>query len=66
MDKAPEKIKALRTIMGWTQEKLARQIDVSLATVQRWEAKKVTPSRLAQKELARLFRKAKIENSAIW
>ena len=62
MDKVPAKIKKLRTRMGWTQEELARHIDVSLATVQRWEANKVIPSRLAQKELIRLFRKAKIKN----
>ena len=62
MDKVQAKIKNLRTTMGWTQEELARQIDVSLATIQRWEANKVVPSRLAQKELIRLFRKAKIED----
>jgi len=43
--------------MGWTQEYLARQIDVSLATVQRWEAGKTSPSRLAKRQLSRLFRK---------
>jgi len=62
MDKLQVKVKKLRTKMGWTQEELARQIDVSLATVQRWEANKVIPSRLAQKELIKLFRKAKIKN----
>ena len=60
MDKLQDNIKALRAIMGWSQEGLSRQIGVSLATVQRWESNKVTPSRLAQKELVRLFRKAMI------
>lgn len=63
MDKVQEKIKKLRMKMGWTQEELARRIDVSLATVQRWEANKVVPSRLAKKELIRLFKKAKIKHS---
>lgn len=61
MDQAQYKIKALRTKMGWTQEELARQIYVSLATVQRWEANKVSPSRLALKELNKLFKKASIQ-----
>ena len=61
MDKIKNKVKKLRRKMGWTQEYLARQIDVSLATVQRWEANKVTPSRLAQNELSKLFRKAGIK-----
>ncbi|MFC1875321.1 helix-turn-helix transcriptional regulator [Chloroflexota bacterium] len=61
MDKIQNKVKKLRRKMGWTQEYLARQIDVSLATVQRWEASKTTPSRLAQKELSRLFRKAEMD-----
>lgn len=60
MEKVHEKIRILRTTFGWTQEELAHQIDVSLATIQRWEAKKVVPSRLAWKELIRLFRKAGI------
>jgi DNA-binding XRE family transcriptional regulator len=60
MDQVQEKVKTLRKTMGWTQEELARHIDVSLATIQRWEANRVIPSRLAQKELDRLFKKAKI------
>ena len=60
MDQVQEKVKALRKTMGWTQEELARHIDVSLATIQRWEANRVIPSRLAQKELDRLFKKARI------
>jgi len=61
MDIIQNKVKKLRKKMGWTQEYLARQIDVSLATIQRWEANKVIPSRLARKELSRLFRKAGID-----
>jgi transcriptional regulator with XRE-family HTH domain len=45
-----EKIKALRERKGWTQEDLAREIDVSLSTVQR------------RRELRRLFREAGIES----
>ncbi|MFC1866166.1 helix-turn-helix transcriptional regulator [Chloroflexota bacterium] len=64
VDKLTENIKTLRAKMGWTQEDLARNIDVSLTTVQRWESGKVRrPSRLAQKELSRLLKKADIDYS---
>lgn len=55
-----EYVKALRTTKGWTQEDLAREIGVSLSTVQRWEKQGGKPTRLARRELARLFQKAKI------
>ena len=52
-----EKVKALRNKMGWSQEDLARHIDVSLSTVQRWEIKGSRPTRLAQRELKKLFKR---------
>ena len=61
MDQFSEKIKKLRKKMGWVQEDLARQIDVSLSTVQRWEGKGAKPTRLARKELKKLFREAGID-----
>ena len=60
MDQFSAKVKELRKKMGWAQEDLARQIDVSLSTVQRWEGKGAKPTRLARKELKRLFQKAGI------
>lgn len=59
-----EKVKTLRKIMDWSQEDLARYIGVSLSTVQRWELKDTKPSRLARRELEKLFRKANIEEPA--
>ena len=53
-----EKVKELRRKTGWSQEDLARQLDVSLSTVQRWEGKGAKPTRLAQRELKRLFLEA--------
>jgi ribosome-binding protein aMBF1 (putative translation factor) len=41
--------------MGWSREALARHIDVSLSSVQRWEFYNVKPSKPAQKELNKLF-----------
>jgi len=41
---------------------LAREIEVSLSTVQRWEARGANPTRLARRELKRLFREAGIKS----
>lgn len=60
MEQLQARVKMLRKKMGWSQEDLAREIDVSLSTVQRWEKKDCKPSRLARKELNRLFRRARI------
>lgn len=57
MEQLSEKVRELRKRMNWTQEDLARQIDVSLSTVQRWEGKGAKPTRIARKELKRFFRK---------
>ena len=47
--------------MGWVQEDMAREIGVSLSTVQRWEAKGANPSRLARRELDTLFKAAGVD-----
>ena len=62
MMKLQEKVKKLRRKKGWTQEDLAREIDVSLSTVQRWERRGASPTRLARKELGRLFQEVGIDN----
>ena len=58
-----KKIKALRAKRGWAQEDLAREIDVSLSTVQRWEGKGAKPVRHARVELQRLFEEAGIDDN---
>jgi len=50
-----DKIKHSRHIKGWSQEKLARKIGVSLNTVQRWESGKTRPSPLAMEKLQGLL-----------
>ena len=50
-----EKIIQCRNLKGWTQEKLARNIGVSLNTVQRWESGKTRPSPLAMDKLQELL-----------
>ncbi|GAH67271.1 unnamed protein product [marine sediment metagenome] len=56
-----EKVKELRRKRGWAQEDLAREISVSLSTVQRWERQGGKPTRLARRELKRLFDEVGIE-----
>jgi len=53
-----DKVKVLRRVNQWSQEDLAREVGVSLSTVQRWETKSGKPIQLARKELQRLFRRA--------
>ncbi len=62
MERLKEKVKELRKKMSWSQEDLAREIGVSLSTVQRWEKQGGKPTRLARRELARLFREAGIND----
>jgi transcriptional regulator with XRE-family HTH domain len=47
----PEKLRHLRKKRGWSQEELARNLGVSLNTVQRWEMGRNKPSRLAIEKL---------------
>ena len=48
--------------MNWSQEDLAREINVSLSTVQRWEKRGGKPIRLARIELEKLFKNIEAEN----
>ena len=54
------KVRQLRRKKGWAQEDMAREMDVSLSTVQRWEKQGAKPTRLARRELARFFQEAGI------
>ncbi len=62
MEQLKKKVKELRQKRSWAQEDLARKIRVSLSTVQRWEKKGGEPTRLARRELKKLFQKAGIDN----
>jgi DNA-binding transcriptional regulator YiaG len=61
MQQLCEKVRELRTKKGWAQEHLAREIGVSLSTVQRWEKRGGRPTYLARRELIRLFKEAGIK-----
>jgi len=62
MEQLSEQIKILRKKMSWSQEDLAREIGVSLSTVQRWEKRGGKPIRLARIELERLFKNIEAGN----
>ena len=62
MEHLGEKVRELRKKKGWAQEDLAREIEVSLSTVQRWEKQGAKPSRLARRELTKLFQEAGISS----
>ncbi len=66
MEQLRERVKELRRKRGWAQEDLAREIGVSLSTVQRWERQGGKPTRLARRELRRLFKEAGIDNGEAW
>ena len=62
MKRLKDKIRELRIKKDWGQEDLARNIDVSLSTVQRWEKHGGKPTRLAQRELKKLFEEVGIDS----
>jgi transcriptional regulator with XRE-family HTH domain len=49
-------LKDLRKKKGWSQEKLARRLGVTLNTVQRWEMGKTRPSPLAREKIEALLK----------
>jgi len=55
-----QNVRSLRRKRGWTQEDLAREISVSLSTVQRWEKRDCKPIRIIARELERLFKESGI------
>ena len=63
MERLRDKVKELRKKKGWAQEDLAREISVSLSTVQRWEKRGGNPTRLARRELQKLFREVGIDGA---
>jgi len=44
-----EKVKYVRQTLGISQEELARKLDMSFATINRWESGIYKPSKLARK-----------------
>ncbi len=53
--KLADRIRQCRASKSWPQERLARNLGVSLNTVQRWESGKTHPSPLAMEKLQRVL-----------
>jgi transcriptional regulator with XRE-family HTH domain len=62
MKELKEKVRELRKRKGWAQEDMAREMGVSLSTVQRWENRGGQPTRLARRELRKIFQEEGIED----
>lgn len=46
-----DNIKKVRKQLGITQEQLARELDISFSTINRWENGHTSPSKLAKRRL---------------
>ena len=56
-----EYIKQLREKLNWSQERLARDLSVSVNTIRRWEKGLNEPSTLAKKALLDLLKRTNIK-----
>ena len=54
----PVNVRALRSKLGLTQEEFADRVGVYESTVRRWEARAVSPSKLALRQIRRLMPQA--------
>lgn len=58
-------IKEIRNQLQMTQEQMARELNISFCTINRWENSHTRPSRLAQKALIELCIKNKIDSKFV-
>ena len=50
-----EQLKALRTKLGYSQQKMARELDVNIRTFQRWEYGERKISKFVESHIERVF-----------
>lgn len=53
-------VREIRQYLGITQEQLARELNISFSTINRWENAHTTPSRLAKMQLIEFCNKQNI------
>lgn len=58
-------IKKVRKQLGITQEQLARELDISFSTINRWENGHTSPSKLARRRLLEFCRTNNLDTSII-
>lgn len=56
-----DNIKKVRKQLGITQEQLARELDISFSTINRWENGHTSPSKLAKRRLLEFCRNNNID-----
>lgn len=61
----PEIIKLIRGHLNLSQEDLARELEVSFATVNRWENGKSSPSKMAKRLLVDLCKDKELPNEIV-
>lgn len=59
-------LRKIRKSLGLSQEDLARMLNVSFATVNRWEQNKNKPSRMAMKNIDAFCLENKLELASEW
>ena len=58
-------IKKVRKQLGITQEQLARELDISFSTINRWENGHTSPSKLAKRRLIEFCRNKNVDITII-
>ena len=60
-----DSVKKVRKQLGITQEQLARELDISFSTINRWENGHTSPSKLAQRRLLEFCRNNNLDKTII-
>jgi len=58
-------IKKIRNQLGITQEQLAHELDISFSTINRWENRHTSPSRLAKRRLLEFCKNSNVDITII-
>jgi putative transcriptional regulator len=58
-------VKTVRKSLGITQERLARELNISFSTINRWENGRTNPSKLARMRLAEYCLQRNVDDAII-
>ena len=61
MEQLKEKVRELRKRRGWSQEDLAREINVSLSRIQRWEKRGLSLPALPARNLRGSLKRSELK-----
>jgi len=60
----PDRVRKIRERLNLSQEELARELDISFSTVNRWENRKTIASKLARNQFEQFYQR-KVEEGAL-